>query len=460
MFSLTDNAALTGTSRYELENALIDLVKHTGFTDPVYPADLDLLAVDQIFGQSIKCIPARGKSRVTIDGHDHLRTLVSFSNFRSMDPDLFLETISHGVLIGCPPWYGPVPLSSHAVDDLLSMVSLNGKGTASHSFEVLALLNRCLENDLNSYVITVVEQNDAGNISKFNYRCDSAAKRLKDSRGRIRNFYLRFMYRWDDLGNIKVFSAISSRYGEIPQTKVLDVLDRLLIFGKPEVRDWTIDHFKTCVNVDFPEIAEDYAETYGLSYSVMPGIRIVTSDSRDASFFVEGTMSIGGSDALPMEADQARISRRHFGDGDIDPILQRVNLDILPLYRQYPEKLCELLSITEEIPVRRCLEAAFRAMNLRARSMEISVRTEAEIVDILTSASSAKTMPVYDAVFLALNAHKSEDLHLSENQREHLKAHALRAVLITDEYKQIIEEEKTCLNSFGATTSASLQAVS
>lgn len=464
MLNLLDTAGLCGTNRNELESALTELVNHTGFTKPVNPKSLSLLALTGITGNSVSFTDVRYSSVEEIDSNNPVliasHKVKNIKPSGSITPDLLRETVSHGIMLKCPSWNEPVPVSSHAVDDLLSMVNICGKGTAHHSFELMALLSRLLDNNPVSYVITRTDQNEYGSLRGFDYRADRSCKALKDRNGNPRQFCLRFMYRWDDNGNVKVFSAISSRYGEIPQTKVLEVIDRLLIFGKPEVRDWSIDHFKTSVNVMFPEIAEDYAETYGLPYSVMPGIRIVTSDSKDASFYVEGTVSIGGSDALPMEPDQARISKRHFGSGDIDSMLQRVNLDFFPMYRQYPEKLCELLSIRDEIPVRRCLEAAFRAMDLRAHSMEISIKTEAEIVEALASSTSAETLPVYDAVFMALNAHKSEIVNLSENQRSHLRSHALRAVLAIDEYNQIIEEEKICRNSIAATTSASLQAVS
>ena len=464
MLDLLDNACLSGTNQDELETALNELVHHTGFTSPVFPQELALLSLTGVSGKSVSFTAVRRSSSIE-SGQDKPLLIQSFPVNRvepaaSTTPDLLRETVSHGVMLKCPSWKEPVHISAHAVDDLLSMVNICGKGTSHHSFELMALLSRLLDNNPVSFVITRTDQNEYGSLRGFDYRADRSCKALKDRNGNPRQFCLRFMYRWDDLGNVKIFSAISSRYGEIPQTKVLEVIDRLLIFGKPEVRDWSIDHFKTSVNVMFPEIAEDYAETYGLPYSVMPGIRIVTSDSKDASFYVEGTVSIGGSDALPMEPDQARISKRHFGSGDIDSMLQRVNLDFFPMYRQYPEKLCELLSIRNEIPVRRCLEAAFRAMDLRAHSMEISIKTEAEIVDALAASTSAETLPVYDAVFMALNAHKNEAVNLSENQRDHLRSHALRAVLAIDEYNQIIEEEKTCRNSIAATTSASLQAVS
>ena len=464
MFDLLDTASLSGTSRAELEDALIDLVHHTGFTDPVTPREMNLLSLTGVSGDTVQYTSVRGSSELISNSQESFLVLTHSVQEQypkgSTTPGLLRETVSHGVMLQCPQWTFPVPVSSHAVEDLLSMANICGKGTTRHSFELLALLSRCLENDSVSFVITRTDQCESGKIRSFDYRADRTRDALKDRNGMPRRFQLRFMYRWDDSGNVKVFSAISSRYGEIPQTRILEVIDRLLIFGKPEIRDWSIDHFKTSVNVMFPEIAEDYAETYGLTHEIMPGIRIVTSDSKDASFYVEGTISIDGCDALPMESDRARISKRHFGSGDIDSLLQRVNLDIFPLYRQYPEKLCELLAVPDEIPVKKCLEAAFRAMDLRSHSMEISIKTEAESVDTLTAGTTAQTLPVYDAVFMALTAHENENLTLSPNQREHLKAHALRAVLAIDEYKKIIEEEKSCQHSIAATASALLQAVS
>lgn len=465
MFSLLDSASVSGTSQTELEEALVDLVRHTGFTQAILPKEMNLYALELISGQIIYAKSVRPSDvKIVLETNNRyvqsVNPLQKITSIFSEEPDLFKESVAHGVFLSCNQWPDPVPVSAHAVDDMLSMVSLNGKGTAGHGFPVLSLLSSNLENKQISYVITDASFSAGGGTNGFNYRTDQIEKNLTDSRGILRKFNLRFMYRWDDAGNVKIFSAISSRYGEIPQTRVLEVIDRLLVFGKPEVRDWTINHFQTQVNVIFPEIAEDYAETYGLSKAVMPGIRIVTSDSKDASFYVEGTISIGSSDSLPMEADQARISKRHFGGGDIDSVLQRVNLDIFPLYRQYPEKLCELLATQEEIPVKKCLEAAFRAMGLRNRSMEISAKTETEIINALISQACVDRMPVYDAVYMALTAHKNLSLSLSENQRSHLRAHALRAVLITEEYRQIIEEEKTCQNSTATTASASLQAAS
>ena len=146
MFDLLDNACLSGTSQDELEATLNELVHHTGFTSPVLPQKLDLLSLTGVSGKSVSFTAVRTSSSIE-SGKDNPLLIQSFPVNRvepaaSTTPDLLRETVSHGVMLKCPSWNEPVHISAHAVDDLLSMVNISGKGTAHHSFELMALLSR------------------------------------------------------------------------------------------------------------------------------------------------------------------------------------------------------------------------------------------------------------------------------------------------------------------------------
>jgi hypothetical protein len=88
------------------------------------------------------------------------------------------------------------------------------------------------------------------------------------------------------------------------------------------------------------------------------------------------------------------------------------------------------------------LEIAFRAMGLQKHpGVIISQDLEEKIINEMEKLLPAQQY-VIDTIFAVLFAADNKGLSISDNQREELRATALRCVFATQDYKDLVEETK------------------
>lgn len=144
------------------------------------------------------------------------------------------------------------------------------------------------------------------------------------------------------IGNIhKAFAMHSSQYTLVPQITMMDIIRNIGHgLGKPVCKGWTVSHFCSEVRLEFPERAEDFAKVYGIDYSIIPGLKLYTSDVGRSSVCALGTWNFGdaviGSDIY---------TRKHRGMVDPGQILKEIDKKIFSKYERIPKALCELMQI-------------------------------------------------------------------------------------------------------------------
>jgi len=147
-------------------------------------------------------------------------------------------------------------------------------------------------------------------------------------------------------GKQKVFAVMSEKYTIIPQKTIISIIDKIskeaeADLGKTVISDWYIDHSVTRINLDFPEKAEEIAETYSMAESMVPGIMIETSDIGDCSLRLRGYFKIG-SYTVYTKNEYVQI---HSGKFDEAEAVNAATGKIFPEYMSYPKKLVSLMAI-------------------------------------------------------------------------------------------------------------------
>lgn len=138
-----------------------------------------------------------------------------------------------------------------------------------------------------------------------------------------------------------IIAAHSEKYAYVPQTVLLDIYQKISSdFGKPECLFWEVTHEISHCYVGFPEIAAEFAATYGLPNTITPGLYFSTSDSGDGSLTIRGIWNINNH----MVGGET-IKRNHRGTIDAAEFAEHAWETIFAKYNSVPIRLAELLTI-------------------------------------------------------------------------------------------------------------------
>lgn len=147
--------------------------------------------------------------------------------------------------------------------------------------------------------------------------------------------------RHDEQGNRKIFGFLSERYQSVPQNVLSEIIDRILAdktLGEAKVKSWMVDHQFTRLYIEFPDVAEEFADTYGLSERNIPGLIVMSSDTGDCSVTVRGTYRTPGSKSYTIVDE---VSHRHVGELTADSIIKACDEEVISAFRKLPEALAE-----------------------------------------------------------------------------------------------------------------------
>lgn len=231
-------------------------------------------------------------------------------------------------------------------------------------------------------------------------------------------------------GVIKAFAAHSQGYPYIPQTILLEIIDKIKSdgsMGEIAVRSWRINHSITSVYIEFPEYADDVSATYHLPDIVIPGMILFTSDIGDASVSCIGTWKIKGC-----RVSQSSYKRRHRGDVDSAEIVKAIDKDVFSLYRKVPQRLCDLLSIDIADP-----ESAI-VMALSKKGIDLSgtigKKPASQLEEaLIAEIDSSVTYTAYDIVNSIMSVPERVS-GLSETNVDKLSALVLKAAFLDWEH--------------------------
>lgn len=138
-----------------------------------------------------------------------------------------------------------------------------------------------------------------------------------------------------------VVAVHSDKYCYVPQTALIDIYNQIVCdFGKTECLMWEVTHEISHCYVGFPEIAQEFADTYNLPVKVTPGLYFSTSDTGDGSLTIRGVWDINGN-----IAGGETIKRNHRGEIDIAEFVANAKNTVFAEFNAIPARLAELLAI-------------------------------------------------------------------------------------------------------------------
>lgn len=140
----------------------------------------------------------------------------------------------------------------------------------------------------------------------------------------------------------KIFAVFSDSYAVMSQRELLhsfiDCFEKEM--GSCEVY-YKIDNFNTEITLEFPHY-KAFNLFSELKQDVVPGIRILMSDTGESSFSVIGTIRFGtGICYVP----GSLYNRKHTKNASVEEIAAEAKKSIVPKYSKYPKKINELKEI-------------------------------------------------------------------------------------------------------------------
>lgn len=150
------------------------------------------------------------------------------------------------------------------------------------------------------------------------------------------NNNVHLVWRTDEDGNEKVFSFMGGRYCYIPQTTLLNILDKMGTptgFNNPVMKWYYISHSITRLYIEYPDEEQE---------GVIPGIELRDSDCGFSSLAVYATIRVKGSRNYCIVA---RLEKVHAGSQEKrkpEDIAKEADDKIFPELRKIPEIMKEL----------------------------------------------------------------------------------------------------------------------
>ncbi len=153
------------------------------------------------------------------------------------------------------------------------------------------------------------------------------------------NERINFIYR-EEGGIRKVFACMGTQFKAVKQTIIADMAEKIMsdkILGKAGVRYWTVDHGFTELNLEFPKLAKEFEDVYGVK-GVIPGVQFMTSDIGRCSIIARGVFYKGTSYVV---TDEMQV--KHVSSVTSEGVLENVNETIFDRIRIFPELLATLI---------------------------------------------------------------------------------------------------------------------
>lgn len=332
---LTENSRITGTDFEEFKNVVKDIDQRT------HTADMRINFLTLIHALNVKVNNRVQKysgfnlSMESLDGFNEIGKrpqVVVMHNY--MNDELWRETFRNTKLIilsdpQCELGQVPMTISPSAMQTFLRAMRLNNCGV------IIAV------DDLwrNGFLADV--QLRTKNTVKVVYREFSE---MEDDE--VKKYWKIFFFG----------SSQAERHVMIPQEMIPAIIMELQENNRIEVKQWSVTNALTEIYCEFPDFAAEYKEKYSLPYEVIPGIRIMTSDTGASSFCVQGTIKIGNSEPVVI----SEVKQRHKGAFALETFIPQIKEDVMGHYETYIKKVAVLMDVpyTDSVlnVTERCLE--------------------------------------------------------------------------------------------------------
>lgn len=142
----------------------------------------------------------------------------------------------------------------------------------------------------------------------------------------------------------KLFGVLSEKYTPVSLETITDLIDAYEAddaFGKGELKTWSTDHFFSSAIVEFPELANEFSLTYGLTEDIVPGVRISTSCTGQSAYRVQSVFRMDTSSSYMVTGEMAR---KHTGEIKPDELITEAKNKLFADVTEIPKALSEKMT--------------------------------------------------------------------------------------------------------------------
>lgn len=151
-------------------------------------------------------------------------------------------------------------------------------------------------------------------------------------------------------GAAKIFAFFSNKYKPQPLSVLGEIAEDLInteTLGNPVINSWLVNHDIAQINIEFPEAAEDFKETYKLEEASIPGVLLQSSGIGSCSLSAFSTFRHGKAQ-YPVILES--IKRRHTADVETEDLRNEIAETVLNRVTKMPERLADLMAVPIGVP--------------------------------------------------------------------------------------------------------------
>ena len=224
----------------------------------------------------------------------------------------------------------------------------------------------------------------------------------------------------------KIVMMGSAHYKYIPQSffrNTIHMLEKLV--GEPPCsRSWQVDAFVSTVYLEFPELGQRLRERYQICEELIPGIRLSTSDTYDASLSARPTWRLENA-----VAEGEGVLIKHDGKASVNSLHIGIKTEIMEQYPVFLERMKHFQEVNVINPESVLSHLFSQLKIMKAIGKKRTIR--------LLPETAAQIQNSYSAYDLNLNLMKlTEDCTLPESPAQKLKRAVYDAVFLEDKHYQ------------------------
>lgn len=189
----------------------------------------------------------------------------------------------------------------------------------------------------------------------------------------------------------KIMMIGSGNYNYVPQTFFKQTISALQVaVGEETVcQNWKIDPFISTIYFSFPKLAERLQQKYPLPDSLIPGICLTTSDTRDASVSAHPTWQVG--EAI---VEGPGILMSHDNKANLQSFNRKIQKEIVDKFPEFLLRLSSLRNVRVPDPEKTLSHLFSRLKIMRAVGKKRTLSLIPERIETLEE----KSCCIYDLV--------------------------------------------------------------
>ncbi len=263
----------------------------------------------------------------------------------------------------------------------------------------------------------------------------------------------RLVLRSYGLGEPHIIAIMRERYEYVPQSIIGDLVDNIEAkLGNLDIINVYSNDDITEVELTVKNITANLANKYAFGKDIEARLRIGTSDTGQASLFVEGLLNVNGKNC---RFETVRHVHKHLTDSELKAFVKTVGSKVIANIYELPERLVELqsLKVTDKSKtemenknaIENCIEFMLSKSKISSKISQTfvlgkkcrNVRQGGGLKDKLIEAfNPTQKLTAYDIVWTTMEVLKDNVVDMSRNKKRVLEEIAYKIPFFDYESKE------------------------